>query len=85
MQVSTLCIFWDHVFSIPQILATVAYEIRYFYISCILIWYDDICVFRRKGPGVFRRRRRGEHIYICLCLCMCWCVSEEGTGCVPEA
>ena len=34
--------------------------------------YVCVCVcvgvFRRKGPGVFRRRRRGEHMYICLCI-----------------
>ena len=27
-----------------------------------------IIVFRRKGPGVFRRRRRGEHMCIYVCV-----------------
>jgi len=30
MQVLTLCVFWDHVFSILQIIVTVAYEIMIF-------------------------------------------------------
>ena len=70
--------FGDHVFSILQIIVTVAYEIMIFYISCILIWYDDICVSGgrdRVEPEALKGR---TYVYICLCLCLC--VSEEGTG-----
>ena len=37
-------------FSIPQLLDIVVYEFMYFYISCIWIWYDDICV-SEEGTG----------------------------------
>jgi len=41
MQVLTLCIFWNHVFSIPQILVTVVYEIMIFLhiLHIDMIWW----------------------------------------------
>ena len=33
--------------------------------------YVCVCVFSEEGTeGIFRWRRRGEHMYICLCMCI---------------